>query len=228
MNCPRCGKSSEKGHPACSHCGFSLQGLVQAFGTDLIELKRLADDAHCLRLQEARAVDHILEAFEERFPQVFFTVYFGVLPPLLSVNELAFLLLNRGVFSEDIRPKLNEHAIALIIDPETRNVGMMAGYALEKLLTPRRIRRILRSVRTPLWHNEYVGSIGKVVSKVEQYLRKGAERRWRRQTMPPPSTEEFMAGSGLRSLRSPAKSSEEAGSSAFHKHDPGEDGRDES
>lgn len=216
MECPRCGTVAAPAPHACEHCGFSLVAIMQAFGLDLVELKPFADDAHCLRLPEAQKVETLIAEFEERFPQVFVTIYLGVLPPQLSVRELAFLLLNRGVFSNSDHRRLNEHAVALVLDPVARNVGLMAGYALEKILPVKTQIKILRSVRTALWHGEYVSAIAAVLRAVEKTLKKHSRREWRSHSLPPVSTEDFLSSSGFRTLRSsspghkPAKGNESA------------------
>lgn len=170
--------------------------MMAAFGRDLIPLRRLWDEAHCLRVHEARELEVALVNFEEHYPQLFFAVYLGVLPPTLTVNELGFLLLNRGLFWTEHHPRLNEHAIALVLDPEARAVGLTVGYALEQLLPPRVLRRILRRVRTPLWHAEYAPAIIDVVNQVARTVQKGARRALRRDVLPPAAPEEFLGGTG--------------------------------
>lgn len=201
MECPRCGVAAGQSPHACEHCGFSLVSIMQGFGLDLVELKPFADDAHCLRLHEAQAVESLIAEFEETFPQVFVTVYLGVLPPQLSVGELAFLLLNRGVFSNRDHRRLNEHAVALVLDPVARNVGLMVGYALEKILPVKSQMKILRSVRTALWHGEYVSAISAVLRAVEKTLKKHSRKERRGHSLPPVSTEDFLSSSGFRTLR---------------------------
>lgn len=170
--------------------------MMAAFGRDLIPLRRLWDEAHCLRVHEAKELELALVNFEEHYPQLFFAVYLGVLPPTLTVKELAFLLLNRGLFWAEHHPRLNEHAIALVLDPESRSVGLMVGYALERLLPPRVLQRILRRVRTPLWHAEYAPAIIGVVREVARTVRKGARRALRRDVLPPAAPEEFLRANG--------------------------------
>jgi uncharacterized membrane protein YgcG len=184
------------GQAVCANCGFGLSAMMAAFGRDLIPLRRLWDEAHCLRVHEARELELALVNFEEHYPQLFFAVYLGVLPPTLTVNELAFLLLNRGLFWAEHHPRLNEHAIALVLDPEARTIGLMVGYALEELLPPRVLQRILRRVRTPLWHGEYAPAIINVVDEVARTVRGGARRALRRDVLPPAAPEEFLRGNG--------------------------------
>jgi uncharacterized membrane protein YgcG len=196
MDCPRCGAAWVTGHAGCGPCGFGLAAMMAAFGPDLIPFRRLWDEAHSLRVHEAKEVEVALVNFEEHFPQLFFAVYLGVLPPTLTVNELAFLLLNRGLFWAEHHPRLNEHAIALVLDPEARTAGLMVGYALEELLPPRVLERILRRVRTPLWHAEYAPAIIHVIEEVARTVRRGARRARRRDVLPPVAPEEFLGGGG--------------------------------
>lgn len=180
----------------CSRCGFGLSAMMGAFGSELIPLRRLWDEAHCLRVHEAREVEAVLVNFEEHYPQLYFSVYIGELPPTLTAIELSFLLLNRGLFWAEHHPRLNEHAIALVLDPVARTAALMVGYALEEILPPRVLQRILRSVRTPLWHAEYAPAITSVVNEVARTVRKVARGALRRDVLPPAATEEFLGGSG--------------------------------
>src|ERR1700759_906376 len=142
MECPRCSVKVTDAPEVCSHCGFSLTTLTNALGCDLFGIKRLTDEAHCLKLHERREIEALLEDFEQRFPQVFLTLYLGVLPAPFSVRELAFLLLNRGAFATGEHARLNEFALALVIDPVARTTTLMTGYALERWLPQRRLSRL--------------------------------------------------------------------------------------
>jgi hypothetical protein len=173
-------------------------------GCDLFGIKRLTDEAHCLKLHERREIEALLEDFEQRFPQVFLTLYLGVLPAPFSVRELAFLLLNRGAFATREHARLNEFALALVIDPVARNAALMTGYALERWLPPRKLSRLLRRVRTSLWHGEYVSAVRATVQRLEKRLRKAGQREARRHMLPPVAPGDFLAGSKFRPLRTPS------------------------
>jgi uncharacterized membrane protein YgcG len=201
MECPHCAAKMAGAPDACPRCDFSLAKLTAALGCDLFGIRRLADDAHCLKLQESREIEALLEDFEQHFPQVFVTVYLGVLPTPLSVRELAFLLLNRGAFSAGEHPRLNEFAVALVVDPVARTAALMTGYALERWLPPRRMHRILRGIRTCLWHGEYVAAVTSTLRGLEKGLRKAARRESRRHVLPPISPEDFLSASKFRPLR---------------------------
>ena len=57
--------------------------MMAAFGRDLIPLRRLWDEAHCLRVHEARELELALVNFEEHYPQLFFAVYLACCRPRL-------------------------------------------------------------------------------------------------------------------------------------------------
>ncbi|MGC3992211.1 MAG: TPM domain-containing protein [Chthoniobacteraceae bacterium] len=181
---------------------------MAVLGHDLVHLDRLTDNAHCLRLKEAQRIESALEEFERRFPQVFVSVYLGVLPQTLTLNELTFWLLNHAAFNTRDMKKLNEYAVALVIDPAAKGVALNVGYALEAALPEKRLISILGRLRTPLWHGEYVNAILLALDGIEKYLRKSARRMTQREDIVPPgSAEEFLHGSGLRPSRQRAASS---------------------
>lgn len=200
MQCPRCSTKIVDEHAVCPECRFHLGLLTSALGYDLFAIKRLTDEAHCLKLQESREIETLLEDFEQRFPQVFFTLYLGVLQHPLNVREIAFLLLNRGAFPNRDHHRLNEFAVALVVDPVARTAALMTGYALEAWLSPKKVARILNGIRTSLWHGEYVAAIKATLHGLEKHLRKGAQREVRRHVLPPVAPEEFLSGSKFRPL----------------------------
>jgi hypothetical protein len=204
MECPRCSVKFAAAPEVCPHCGFSLPALTKAVGCDLFGLKRLTDEAHCLKLNESREIEALLEDFEQRFPQVFIALYLGVLPVPFSVRELAFLLLNRGAFATREHARLNEFAVAFVIDPVARTASLMTGYSLERWLPSRKLLRMLRSIRTCLWHGEYVSAVSTTVHRLDKRLRKAGRRETRRHLLPPVAPGDFLAGSKVRPLRTPS------------------------
>lgn len=202
MTCPRCGSPVAPAQPECSACTFSLASVIATFGHKLVQLDRLTDAANCLRLREAQTLDDYLEDLEADFPQVFFAVYFGLLPPSFSPGELSFWLLNHAAFSVPELKKLNEYAVLLIVDPVGKCAGLNVGYALESLLPEARLHKILERIRTPLWHGELVNAAMLAMNEVARQLRRlGTPTRASAALAPPGTTQEFLGRSGLRSLR---------------------------
>ncbi len=202
MACPRCGKSHSQPTPSCPSCGFSLEVLSTILGSDMVKLDRLTDKAHCLRLREAQALESALDGFERRFPQVFVGVYLGVLPPAFKLNELTFWLLNHAAFNVPDYRKLNEFAVVVIIDPVARTAALNVGYALDRWLPQDRLAAILRSMRTRLWHGEYVDAVMTALAGIEKSLKRGAKKVLKQDDIVPPSPgSELANGLGLRTLR---------------------------
>jgi hypothetical protein len=202
MTCPRCGSPVEPAQAECGGCSFSLAAVIGTFGHKLVQLDRLTDAANCLRLRDAQAIDEYLEDLETDFPQVFFAAYFGVLPPSFSPGELSFWLLNHAAFNNEELKKLNEFAVLLIVDPVGKCAGINVGYALESVLTTKKLQKVLQGIRTPLWHGELVNAVTSALGKVAKLLRQsGQPTRASTSLEAPGSTQEFMGRSGLRSLR---------------------------
>lgn len=202
MTCPRCGSPVGPALAECGSCAFSLATVIGTFGHKLIQLDRLTDAANCLRLRDAQALDAFIEDLEADFPQVFFAVYFGVLPPSFSPGELSFWLLNHAAFNNQELKKLNEYAVLVIVDPVGKCAGINVGYALESILPPKKLQKVLQGIRTPLWHGELIHAVTRALTKVGKLLRKaGQPTHASSGLVAPGSTQEFMGRSGLRSLR---------------------------
>ena len=202
MKCPRCGSDVRPLQAQCPQCEFALATVVQTFGHKLVKLDRLTDAANRLRLRDIRSLESLLEELEATFPQVFFAVYFGILPPSFSLGELSFWLLNHSAFNTEDLKKLNEYAVLMVIDPVGKHVGINVGYALEPLLPESRLQKILQQARTPLWHAEYVSAVTQSLQSVCKILKKGGKpSRAETGLSPPETTQEFLGRSGLRALR---------------------------
>jgi uncharacterized membrane protein YgcG len=200
--CPKCGELTSQPLSHCGACGLSLEWLSRSLGSNLVSLEALTDAAHCLRAREKELLKHDLEAFQQAFPQVFLAVYVGVLPTSPSPPEIAFWLLNQAAFQPADATRLNERAALLVIDPVARSAGLTVGYGLEPFLPRAKLHAILRRIRTPLWHGEYVGAIQSAIKLVAGTLRKAGRRMSRQVEFPPPGSQGgFIQGSGLQSLR---------------------------
>lgn len=204
MDCPKCTGPLASSAAECPQCGFSLEKASSAFGTGMVQLSRLVDSAHCLRLREARQIDTSLDDFQHRFPQVFLSVYLGVLPGHLNVRELSFWLLNRAAFDTPDQKRLNEYAISLVVDPVAKTAGLTVGYALEAVFPEKCLETIIHSLRTSLWHGEYAAAIRACIKALDKQLRRVGERQRRaEEVQPPQNCEEFLDDAGWQWLRNP-------------------------
>ena len=130
MKCPRCQASVRPAQTSSSACGFSATTLHNYLGNQWVRLERITDAAHCLRLEDARRLEIILDDFERTYPQAFFAVYLGTLPTNLNVAELGFWLLNQGAFNTHSVSRRNDFGIVLVVDPSTKTACITLGLSL--------------------------------------------------------------------------------------------------
>jgi hypothetical protein len=165
-------------------------------------MESLNDAANCLRLKDRHFLIHELESLQQEFPQVFFCVFLGILPPQPSLPETSFWLLNHAAFPTQDGPRLNEYAALLMIDPVAKCAGLNVGYALEALVPAKELSRILASVRTPLWHGEFANAVSQALHLLAKALRKAGKRAPKKQEFRPPDAErDFLKATGLETLR---------------------------
>ncbi|MDB6005368.1 MAG: hypothetical protein JWR15_2355 [Prosthecobacter sp.] len=148
-------------------------------GSHSVVINRLVDTQHLLRLRDSVRLEAQLDEFERRFPQVFCTVFLGVLPGGVSASEGGFWLLNHGVRTCQGEVRRNDHGIALVIDPSTHSASLCLGYALEPVITNERTAELLRHISPALWHGDYANAIAKMVRGIDKLLRKHGQSRHR-------------------------------------------------
>lgn len=202
MECPRCGATGKTPQPSCWNCGFHAGALTEELGSNLVRMEALSDAANCLRMKDRHFLTQELDALQQEFPQVFFCIFLGILPPQPPLPETSFWLLNHAAFqTQDIR-RLNEYAVLLMVDPVAKCAGINIGYALEPHLPPKLLSRILSQIRTPLWHGEFAAGLGQALQQIAKALRKAGTPAPRRQEFRPPDAGAgFLEASKLETLR---------------------------
>lgn len=172
MNCPRCGLNVSAQQNSCSACGFSASLLHHYLGSQWVRLERITDPTHCIRLEDVRKIEIVLDDFERSFPQSFFAAYLGVLPNGLNVAELGFWLLNQGAFNTHSVSRRNDFGIMLVADPSAQTVAITLGYAVEGCFGAGVVARILQTCGSHLAKAAFGTAIeaacrscGKVLSK---------------------------------------------------------------
>jgi len=203
MRCPRCNHDTSGLEIQCSKCSFELSQLHDLFGRKTVQLERVTDSAHCLRLRDSREIVTLLEEFEQTFPQIFVSVYVGVLPAGLKAGEIAFWFLNTAALSGTDYRRLNEYAIVLVLDPVAKSFAVSVGYGLERILSSAVLDKIMQSLRTQLWHGEHARAIKGCIARLAKQIRRGAKAVKKEEDLiPPQSPEDFLDDSGLGLLRS--------------------------
>lgn len=205
MKCPRCLASVQPEQTTCSTCGFSATLLHNYLGNQWVRLERITDAAHCLRLEDARRTEIILDDFERSFPQAFFAVYLGALPNTMNVAELGFWLLNQGAFNTHSVSRRNDFGIVLVIDPAAKTACFTLGYAIEHCFKQRTIARMLQALGTHLRKGAYGMAIEDACLSAGAVLRKHARgMQWQPESA---SAADSVTGIGLQPLRSGHRSS---------------------
>lgn len=142
-----------------------------------MRLDRLTDPANCLRLHDRRKLEARLDDFERRFPQVFFAVYFGVLPVGFSVSEVGFWLLNHAAFGTHDISKRNEFGIVLAIDPSASTAAFSLGYALESVESSLQLPTLLNSISSKLKRGDFGRAVEISIRTVDKRLRSAGTSR---------------------------------------------------
>jgi len=163
-------------HQACE-CGFSAQALANYLGGHWVRLERITDACRCLRLDDLRRIEVLMDDFERVFPQAFFAVYFGVMPLGLNVSELGFWLLNQGAFNTPSIQKRNDFGTVMVVDPETKSFALSLGYSIEAFFRkPHVLKPIFEAAAWQLGRLDYAGATERVLSDMSRVLRQNAHR----------------------------------------------------
>jgi len=203
MRCPHCSNPLVPANTLCEHCGFSDSALGAYLGNDWVRLERLTDNAHCLRLEETRQIEILLDDFERQFPQSFLAIYFGALPPKLNPLELGMWLLNHGAFSTHQFAKRNDFGIVGVIDPVARRHGIALGYALESIFQTNQVETLLAAMVPALSANQWAAAAQFAITECSSQLRQAGKCSVRRvETAPPPSGSGSPSDYGFSPLRS--------------------------
>ncbi|SKB02038.1 hypothetical protein SAMN02745166_03518 [Prosthecobacter debontii] len=177
MNCPHCSAVLASDAGECRNCGFSVRSIRALLGAEWVRLERLTDNGNCLSLKEQRHLEIILDEFERTFPQCFFAVYLGALPPTISARDLGFWLINHGAFHTREMAKRNDFGCALVIDDSRETLALTVGYALEGHLSEAELQRILKQSCMLLEGRHFGAAIERVVELTQQTLSKAAQPR---------------------------------------------------
>lgn len=178
MKCPKCQRPVDHEAESCYSCGYSEEEAAATCGGNVVLLNRIHDAAHCLRKQERDDLALTLDQLELKFPQMLFCVYLGTLPSHLSISELGFWLLNHGQVKGAEYARPNENAILVLIDMNTKQIGISLGYFAETLISEEEAYRALMMARPNLVNSEYGEGIERVFLRLGKTLdRKGRQLR---------------------------------------------------
>ena len=170
MKCPRCIQELQNGVLQCPHCSFSLAYLDAQFGEDAVVLERLTDAVDCLSVSEMLHVDEFLNAFEERFPQLFLAIYAGFLPDMTDNRQFAFWLLNRATVPSLDHTRPNENGSLLVLDLNSKSISFTLGYFVEPYFTDHELATLLKKGHRQLVVGEYGAALFKIIPAFSRLL----------------------------------------------------------
>jgi len=176
MKCPRCRRPVDHEAESCYSCGYSELEASARYGANRVLLNPIHDAAACLRKQERDDLGEALNQLESKFPQMLFCAYIGHLPESLTPSELGFWLINHGQVRGAEYSRPNENAILVILDMNSKQVGISLGYFAEALLTEEDGYRALVHARPNLVNAEY----GEAIERIFFRLARALQRRGRK------------------------------------------------
>lgn len=184
MKCPRCVQKAAPGAASCPHCGYSLQVACGLYGSEAVVAERLMDVEGNLVPEQRQAILESLDDFGRRFPQLFFLVYLGALPPPASPRQFAFWLLNHAAVTELDGLQPNERGLLLVVDPRGGTAVLAGGYFLETLMGQEELDLVLKSAAKDFSRADYPAALRTITAELGGLLKRVARealrnpRRW--------------------------------------------------
>ncbi len=176
MKCPRCVQRIHRSAPQCPHCGFATSDLDDLYGADAVSMLKLSDVAGVLRMKERRNVERWLHNFEDNFPQLFFSVYFGSLDDCSHIRQYGMWLLNRSNFKDVDLTRSNDGGILLVVDVNGKSAFIANGYLLDIYLKEEDTFNALSKAHPHLLQGNYYKALKIVITKVSAALVKSSKQ----------------------------------------------------
>ncbi|NWK57355.1 hypothetical protein HW115_17175 [Verrucomicrobiaceae bacterium N1E253] len=180
MKCPRCVQRIHRGAEQCPHCGFALSDLDAVFGAGEVRMRRLSDAAGVLRLSERKRAEKWFDRFEQQFPQLFFSVYYGALDEVSNMRQFGIWLLNRGAFEDVDLSRPNEGGVLLLVDVNSKTAFMAHGYLLDFYLREKDSFKVLSKAHPHLLKEDHCKALKVVISELSAVLRQRSRSARRR------------------------------------------------
>ncbi|MGD1979634.1 MAG: TPM domain-containing protein [Akkermansiaceae bacterium] len=187
MKCPRCVQKTHMGADSCPHCGFTLDHADELFGKTDVRVRKFSDVAGVFRMREREPMRRVLERFEERFPQLFVSVYLGAFDDLNNLRQFGFWMLNRAAYEDVDLERPNSNGILIVVDVNAKSASITYGYALMPYLDENSTFHALSAGHPMFLQSDYLGALKAVIGRLEKILIKG----WRRVRRDPESVLEM-------------------------------------
>lgn len=210
MMCPRCVQQIHRAAGGCPHCGFTLADADARFGDEDVALRMLTDTAGLFRRVDRRRIEHALERFSRRFPQLFAAVYTGSGGGASHLRQFGFWLLNHGAFDDVPPDKPNAAGILIVLDPAAKSAAISFGYLLDPFLDEGDTFDCLSRAHAWWLEGRHADGVLRVLARLDAILRKRSRQarrdpeRFERRVRPPARIEELVRR--IRDRHSPAPS----------------------
>jgi hypothetical protein len=175
MKCPRCVQRVTPEGASCPHCGYSLQAARALYGAEAVLVERLMDVESLMTPEDQASVMAALLEFEQLFPQLFFLMFLGPLPPPASPRQFAFWLLNHAAVADADAFRPNERGLLLVVDPKAGAAALSGGYVIEHLLSVEDLERVLRAASRDLGRGDYPAALRNLLAGLVPLLRRRAK-----------------------------------------------------
>lgn len=139
-------------------------------------MKRLSDTAGVLRLKERQKVERWLDQFEEIFPQLFFSVYYGALNEMSNIRQFGMWLLNHAAYEDVDIGRPNDGGVLLVVDVNAKAASISFGYLLDRFLTEEDTFDILAKAHPHLLQGNHMKALEVIIRKLSRILKKKARK----------------------------------------------------
>jgi uncharacterized membrane protein YgcG len=146
------------------------------FGDEDVRLAALTDAAGVLRAKERKQLRLVMNAFERRFPQLFFAIYVGAFEEVSHLRQFGFWLLNRGAFVDVEESRSNTNGIVLCVDVAGKAAGLSYGYRLQPFIDEEVTFAALSVGHPFLLQGQYLQGMEAVMRRLEATLKRRSRR----------------------------------------------------
>lgn len=192
MKCPRCVQTLTPAAGTCPHCGYAMAVACGFYGEGSVVAEPLMDVESRLSEEERQAIRQTFAGFSAQFPQLFFMMYLGAMPPPASPRQFAFWLLNHAAVPGLDVMLPNERGLLLVVDPQAGSAVLATGYFPETFVSQAELDAVLRSAQKELGRADYPAAVAVMMGPLATVLRKKAKQAERhpaafRQAAPSPA-----------------------------------------
>ncbi len=159
MRCPACQAILNEHDAACGQCQFTLETADGLFGVAPTLNNPVSDPGRWMGRSALRKAKKVAEEFEQRFPQLRWSVAAVKTPSNGSLSQYAFWLFNRASLSSAMEKGGSNRRILLVIDVVQQKAAAMMGYGLEPLLSDAALRLCVEAASASVSRKDYARAI---------------------------------------------------------------------